>query len=41
MSNKVPSKTKVPGGAFYAGDGLTVDPSTRTVSASGGAEIAV
>lgn len=39
MSNKVPSKTnktKVPGGAFYAGDGLTVDPITRTVSASGG-----
>lgn len=35
MSNKVSSKTKVPGGAFYAGDGLTVDPSTRTVSASG------
>ena len=32
MSNKV----KVPGGAFYAGDGLTVDPVTRTVSASGG-----
>ena len=28
MSNKV----KVPGGAFYAGDGLTVDPMTRTVS---------
>lgn len=28
MSNKV----KVPGGAFYAGDGLTVDPITRTVS---------
>ena len=36
MSNKVSSKTKVPGGAFYAGDGLTVDPVTRTVSASGG-----
>ena len=32
MSNKV----KVPGGAFYAGDGLTVDPITRTVSAGGG-----
>ena len=32
MDNKV----KVPGGAFYAGDGLTVDPVTRTVSASGG-----
>ena len=32
MSNKV----KVPGGAFYAGDGLTVDPVTRTVSAGGG-----
>ena len=32
MENKV----KVPGGAFYAGDGLTVDPITRTVSAGGG-----
>ena len=32
MANKV----KVPGGAFYAGDGLTVDPITRTVSAGGG-----
>ena len=32
MANKV----KVPGGAFYAGDGLTVDPITRTVSAAGG-----
>lgn len=32
MNNKV----KVPGGAFYAGDGLTVDPVTRTVSAGGG-----
>ena len=32
MSNKV----KVPGGAFYVGDGLTVDPMTRTVSAGGG-----
>lgn len=32
MSNKV----KVPGGAFYLGDGLTVDPITRTVSAGGG-----
>ncbi len=32
MSNKV----KVPGGAFYAGDGLTVDPVTRTVSTGGG-----
>ena len=32
MSNKV----KVPGGAFYAGDGLTVDPITRTVNAGGG-----
>ena len=31
MSNKV----KVPGGAFYLGDGLTVDPVTRTVSAGG------
>lgn len=28
MNNKV----KVPGGAFYAGDGLTVDPINRTVS---------
>lgn len=32
MSNKV----KVPGGAFYLGDGLTVDQTTRTVSAGGG-----
>ena len=32
MANKV----KVPGGAFYLGDGLTVDPVTRTVSAGGG-----
>lgn len=32
MANKV----KVPGGAFYAGDGLNVDPVTRTVSAGGG-----
>lgn len=32
MDNKV----KVPGGAFYLGDGLTVDPVTRTVSAGGG-----
>lgn len=32
MDNKV----KVPGGAFYLGDGLTVDPITRTVSAGGG-----
>ena len=32
MENKV----KVPGGAFDAGDGLTVDPVTRTVSAGGG-----
>lgn len=32
MANKV----KVPGGAFYLGDGLTVDPVTRTVSGSGG-----
>ena len=31
MANKV----KVPGGAFSAGDGLTVDPITRTVSAGG------
>lgn len=36
MSNKVSSQMKVPGGAFYAGDGLTVDPITRTVSAGGG-----
>ena len=36
MSNKVSGKIKVPGGAFYAGDGLTVDPITRTVSADGG-----
>ena len=35
MSNKV----KVPGGAFYAGDGLTVDPITRTVSAGGGGSV--
>ena len=28
----MPNKVKVPGGAFYAGDGLTVDPMTRTVS---------
>ena len=35
MSNKV----KVPGGAFYAGDGLTVDPMTRTVSAGGGGSV--
>lgn len=35
MSNKS-NKVKVPGGAFYAGDGLTVDPITRTVSAGGG-----
>lgn len=26
----------MPGGAFYLGDGLTVDPITRTVSAGGG-----
>lgn len=31
MANKV----KVPGGAFYLGDGLTVDPVNRTVSAGG------
>lgn len=36
MSSKVSNKMKVPGGAFYAGDGLTVDPITRTVSARGG-----
>lgn len=36
MSSKVEAKVKVPGGAFYAGDGLTVDPVTRVVSASGG-----
>lgn len=35
MSNKS-NKVKVPGGAFYTGDGLTVDPITRTVSAGGG-----
>ena len=35
MSNKV----KVPGGAFYAGDGLTVDPVTRTVSGGGGGSV--
>lgn len=29
------SKVKVPGGAFYAGEGLNVDPITRTVSAGG------
>lgn len=32
-------KVKVPGGAFYAGDGLTVNPITRTVSASGGSSV--
>ena len=32
MSNRV----KAPGGAFYLGDGLTVDSVTRTVSAGGG-----
>ena len=32
MSNKV----KIPCGGFYLGDGLTVDPVTRTVSAGGG-----
>ena len=35
MDNKV----KVPGGAFYAGDGLTVDQATRTVSAGGGSSV--
>lgn len=35
MANKV----KVPGGAFYAGDGLTVDPVTRTVSAGNNSEV--
>lgn len=35
MENKV----KVPGGAFYAGEGLTVDPVTRTVSAGGGGTV--
>ena len=35
MSNKV----KVPGGAFYVGDGLTVDQTTRTVSAGGGSSV--
>lgn len=37
MSNQV----KVPGGAFYLGDGLTVDPVTRTVSAGGGSGASV
>lgn len=32
------SKVKVPGGAFYAGEGLNVDPITRTVSAGGGTQ---
>ena len=32
-------KVKVPGGAFYAGDGLTVDQTTRTVSAGGGSSV--
>mgnify|MGYP004460071931 CR=1 FL=1 len=36
MSSQISNKIKVPGGAFYAGDGLTVDPVTRTVSADGG-----
>lgn len=36
MSSQISNKIKVPGGAFYAGDGLTVDPVTRTVSAGGG-----
>lgn len=36
MSSQAEAKVKVPGGAFYAGDGLTVDPVTRTVSAGGG-----
>ena len=36
MSSQAEAKVKVPGGAFYAGDGLTVDPITRTVSAGGG-----
>nr|DAM83500.1 MAG TPA: hypothetical protein [Caudoviricetes sp.] len=40
MSNKS-NKVKVPGGAFYAGDGLTVDPITRTVSAGGGGDSGV
>ena len=35
MANKV----KVPGGAFYLGDGLTVDQTTRTVSAGGGSSV--
>lgn len=35
MSNDK-NKVKVPGGAFYAGDGLTVDAKTRTVSAGAG-----
>lgn len=43
MSNKSDksNKVKVPGGAFYAGDGLTVDPITRTVSAGGGGDSGV
>lgn len=41
MSSKVSNKMKVPGGAFYAGDGLTVDPITRTVSAGGGGDSGV
>ena len=35
MKYDMDNKVKVPGGAFYAGDGLTVDPVNRTVSAGG------
>lgn len=35
----MPNKVKVPGGAFYAGNGLTVDQATRTVSAGGGSSV--
>ena len=35
----MPNKVKVPGGAFYVGDGLTVDQTTRTVSAGGGSSV--
>ena len=41
MSSQAEAKVKVPGGAFYAGDGLTVDPITRTVSAGGGGDSGV
>lgn len=35
----MPNKVKAPGGAFYAGDGLTVNQATRTVSAGGGSSV--